>query len=378
MKKILHIISSLQYGGTEEFITNNYKYMDKEKYCFEVYVSQKRKSDFISSKRLEEFEAMGIIVNFGNDLESKINYMRGLSKYFKVNGPFDVVHSHMNIANSWVLFVAFLSGVKLRISHSHATSGLQTNNLIKQAYFELLRFMIISFSNKMLACSRQAGNYLYGENIYKNKGIFLENGIDLEKYQIVEKNKINIIKKEFNIPSEGLIFGNITRFDRNKNPSFTIDVFQEILKLNPNCTLVLGGPDGGELKSTLAKVESLNIQNKVIYVGIRKDVEVFLSFFDAYIFPSYSEGLGIVALESQAAGVPCFMSDRITKEVDMGLGLVTFIDRKESAIYWAKHILNYIQEEKTNHNVITERFQRLGYTSLASAKKLEALYDEKK
>ena len=99
------------------------------------------------------------------------------------------------------------------------------------------------------------------------------------------------------------------------------------------------------MKSELIHLANqLGIHEQIIFVGVRKEIPEIMRLFDVFLFPSKKEGLGIVAIEAQASGLNCIVSDSIPKQCDMELGLIY---RKPLVIQeWINSILT-IKKEKT-------------------------------
>lgn len=132
------------------------------------------------------------------------------------------------------------------------------------------------------------------------------------------------LKKEFNIKENEIILGNVGSFSENKNQSFLIKSLYELHKNNKNYRLILVGD--GEMRKKLKKeVVILGLQEYVLFTGVRSDIPEIMHLFDIFLFPSIHEGLGIVAIEAQASGVPCIISDSVPHEVELGVGLVKFL-----------------------------------------------------
>ena len=134
------------------------------------------------------------------------------------------------------------------------------------------------------------------------------------------------------------IWGNITRFDDNKNQLFVLDVFKSFLRFNNKAILVLGGYDAGLRQQVVDRAKRLEIDAKVLFLGVQKNIEKWLNLFNVFIFPSKSEGFGIALLEAEAAGCKCFASTNVPKMTDIGLGMVEYIDLQTKSIEWAKKI----------------------------------------
>ena len=366
MTKVLHIVGCIEKGGTEAFIMNNYRKLYELGYIFDFYVVN---PDSIHAY-VDEIKKMGGFIYKGNTFKHKLKSLIELIKILKDN-EYNVIHCNINEGNVLPLLAAKICKVPIRISHSHNTFGKRKGISHLKDIIDV--FIIKRCGNKFLACSNEAGDYLYGKSFFKKNGIIIKNGIDVKKYTNVCSKSVESLKSELNIKNDELIVGNISRFDSQKNPLFVVDVFNELLKLEPSCILLMGGVDGGLLEKTKNKVRKYNIENKVRFIGVRTDMEVCLNLIDYFLFPSLFEGLGIVLLEAQASGCACFVSDVIPHEVDMGLNLIKFISLDETPENWAKAIID--NEKKCNNNLIIKLFKENGYDIESSSVNLAEIYN---
>ena len=182
--------------------------------------------------------------------------------------------------------------------------------------------------------------------MHNNKNFFiLNNAIDTEKYICNDciKNKKD---KELCIDESQIVLGNVGRFYHQKNHQFIIDVFYEYKKRVPSAVLILVG-DGDLKNEILEKTNKMNIDDSVIFTGVRSDIPELLNAFDLFIMPSFYEGLPVSAIEAQASGLKCLLSDTITKEVDI-TGNVEFMSLKKSPKEWAEKIVLMLPYERKN------------------------------
>ena len=288
---------------------------------------------------------------------------------------YDVVHSHMNIDNAWALLAAKLAGVPIRVSHSHDTTG-KGGSFAKRAFHALETQLLKRCATEYLACSKLAGDYLYGERSFALRGRVIRNGITPERFVSVPEQDVSALRREFDLPDScGLVVGNITRFEPKKNQLFLVSVFREILRRRPDAVLLLGGPDGGMLAQTQQAAAEAGISDRVRWIGARQDIPACLKLIDLYLFPSRYEGLGIVLLEAQASGCRCAVSDVIPGEVDVGLGLISFHDLRAPAAQWAEEILSALPSgERPNPAQVLKAFQDTGFDAQLSMQTLLAIY----
>lgn len=367
MRRILQVVSSLELGGTEAFIMNHYRNIDRNEYYFDFLVLCANSSPYEA-----EIKQLGGNVYYMSLRLSMVYYFSIkaiICKFLKENGPYDVVHSHINNANSFVMSAAASVNIPVRVSHSHNT-GIFNCNILQKAIRSIQRTLIKKYSTVFCACGQQAGIDLYGDDV---SFIVLKNGIDVKRYTSVPFTDVVLKKKELNISDNSIVYGNISRFDYQKNIPFVVKIFNEIQKKQNNSVLVIGGQDAEEKDMVLQLIDIYGIRDKVIILGKRTDMPILLNLFDVLLFPSRYEGLSILGLEAQAAGTPILASTSVPKEIDMGLGLVTFIDLKESPQKWADIVLHSAIKKIS----IEERikcFARNGYEVNDSVKKLELIY----
>lgn len=334
MKRILQVVSCLELGGTEAFIMNNYRRLDKEKYQFDFLVFIQRDYPY-----LPEIKSLGGRVFFcGLPAMNRYHeFEKTVIDTIKKNGPYIAVHSHVNMQNGLVLKAAKKAGVKKRISHSHDTSGKGARgiNRIVEKYKE---YLIKHNTTHYLACSSNAGKYLYGEAFFKERGRVIPNGIDLTSFISKSQDRIRLYQ-ELNITETAYpVVGNITRFEAKKNPKFTVAVFKEFLKEYPKAILLLGGPDGGQLQEVKQLVDEFGISSSVRFIGKRTDIAECLKLIDIYLFPSLYEGLPIAFLEAQAAGCLCVTATTVSADSTMIDESVLRLKLEDGSEYWSKKI----------------------------------------
>ncbi|HHX70561.1 MAG TPA: glycosyltransferase family 1 protein [Gallicola sp.] len=197
----------------------------------------------------------------------------------------------------------------------------------------ILKKIVTNNSNILLSCSEKAGEFLFGS---KNFTI-VPNPIETNRFLRVSSIKVQQLKSDLGISEEIFVIGHVGRFSAEKNHAFILKIAKKLTKLQVNFKVIFVGD--GELKLSV-KDEAINlgIQDKIIFAGKRTNVEEFYNLFDVLLFPSLHEGFGNVAVEGQVSGKKVIASTGVSEEVDLGLGLIKFIDvRKFDA--WVKEIL---------------------------------------
>jgi glycosyltransferase involved in cell wall biosynthesis len=244
--------------------------------------------------------------------------------------------------NTWAGFfipIAKKNNIPIRIAHSHiADYKVTLKNLPKFLIKKYHSFFINNNTTHFFACSKQAGEWLFGKRIADTKLKIIRNAIKTEKFKYNKKLALNK-RKQLDIDSSAFVIGHVGRFTYQKNHEFLIDIFKEISIQDPSAILILVG--AGELEDEIKrKVKKINLQDKVKFLGLRNDVNELMMMFDIFLFPSRYEGFGIVALESQAAGAKTIISDEVPEEINI-TDLVKRISLDEPTKHWADIVLKF-------------------------------------
>lgn len=358
MVRILQIVPNMQAGGLETFIMNVYRNIDRSKVQFDFLVNYKEKKFYD-----DEIEKLGgKIYRFSlrND-NNIIKYIKDLDKFFKEHKEYKVIHCHMASIGFIIFWIAKKNGVKIRIAHSHNTN---TENTLKGHLKRILIKPYKNLSTENFACSKEAGKFLF-----KNKKFeVIPNSIELEKFKYNEEYRKEI-RNELSLQEDNLVYGHVGRFCKQKNHRFLIEIFESIVNKNPKARLVLVGT--GELGNEIKQlVKNKKIDDKVIFLGNRSDVNKIYSAIDCFIFPSKFEGLGIVLVEAQTAGLKCICSDIIPEEAKI-CDLYCQKSLKSSADEWAFEAMNL---SKIDRKKYYEYAKKSNYDIKKLAKNLEFKY----
>ena len=268
--------------GVESVVMNYYRNIDKSKVQFH-FICDEDSTDI----PYEEIEKLGGKVIIVPPYQKLFKYQKELYKVFKENG-YKIVHSHINALSVFPLRIAKKAGVPIRIAHSHSTSNKKEwkKNIVKN----ILRPFSKVYANHFFACTKHAGEWLFGKKIIERKELnVINNAIDLKKFEFNEKTREDL-REEFGIKEDTIVIGHIGRFMKQKNHDFLIDVFNELIKKNENSILMLIG-QGPLLNDMKQKVRDLKIEDKVKFIGQVTDVEKYYNIMDIFLFPSIYEGL---------------------------------------------------------------------------------------
>lgn len=357
--RVLHVVVNMNRGGAETLLMNLYRNLDRSKIQFDFLTCKKGIFD-------EEIVALGgrvhripYITNVGHT-----GYMKALDKFFSSYQEYKIVHSHMDKMSGFVLRSAKKAGILIRIAHSHNTRS--EGGLAAKAYKWYAGKSILTCATHLLACSNAAARWLFAEEA--NAAKILKNGIECDKFVFSPEIRWQV-RQELQLHQDTFVVGHVGRFAHQKNHSFLVDIFVQLIKYKPNSVLLLVG-DGPLRLELEKKIRGLNLQNNIMFLGVRSDIERILQAFDVFVFPSYHEGLPVTLIEAQGAGLPCIISDAITKEVDLNTGLTDFQSINSFPAVWAKKILKVNNRMKNAQELVKKR----GYDITESAMWIENFY----
>lgn len=359
MIRVLHMLGSLNFGGSQTMLLNIYRSMDREQVQFDIIIDHK--DDLLLAP---EFEKLGsrifVLPAFTG---SNIREVRSAwSLFFKEHSEYKILHSHVRSYASIYLPIAKRNGLKT-IIHSHNTSN---GTGMKSAVKKIMQFPLRYQADYLMACSREAGKWLFGTKACeKTNYIFLPNAIDIERFRFAEAVRV-AYRKELGVEDK-LVLGHVGRFHEAKNHMFLLDIFANLCVQRSDAVLLLVG-DGELREKILLKIHDLKLDGRVILTGNRNDVPQLMQAMDVFVFPSLWEGLPVAVVEAQAAGLPCFISDNISNDVAIS-SLVKQLPSDDLSLW-----VNAILEKEIKREEVLESIKAAGFDIKNSAKMLEKFY----
>ncbi|CAM4112225.1 glycosyltransferase family 1 protein [Paenibacillus alkaliterrae] len=342
-------------------LMNYYRQMDRSKIQFDFIVHRHEEGHYD-----QEIAALGGNIYRMPQIRpgNYFPYFRMLDQFFRDYPHYQVVHAHINENSSFVLKAAKKAGVPCRITHSHLSDlGID----VKLPFRLYARLAMKDNPSSYFACSKKAGKWLFGKRLSDSgKVIVLNNAVDVKQFSFNPGIR-DQIRAELQA-GDRFVIGHIGRFNEQKNHDFLIDIFKALHDKEPQSMLVLAGE--GHLRPMIEKkIERLGLSGHVKFLGVRNDISDLLQGMDIFLFPSLFEGLPVVLVEAQAAGLRCVVSDTITSESDV-TGRLQFIGLKESAGYWAEQIAATSRE----HADTSDSLRSNGYDTTTMAKWLSDYY----
>lgn len=371
--RVLHVVKQLNPGGVETWLLNLIRVLDRTELEVDVAVTSQEPG------LLEDaFRAEGVRIHRLGSPRNFPAFYRAFKLANKAYGPYDVLHSHLHYFSGVILLLGAIEGIRCRISHSHTdTRESDGKTLGRRLYTQLMKFLIMATGTSHLAVGSEAAEALYGEDWREKRSIRISRcGIDVSRFIPKADNREvgRRLRSEFGISGQSLIVGTVGRLVKEKNQLFLIEVFKELLKLREDAHLVIAG-DGPLRELLTARASLLGVADRVVILGNRQDVpELLTSLFDIFLLPSRVEGLPLAALEAQAAGLPCMLSSRITKEAIVVDENVRTIELTAGPNAWASELVSFLERPRLSREEALRKMLESQFAINVNARELQEIY----
>ena len=363
--RVLQVFGWMERGGAESMIMEIYRHIDRSKVQFDFVVHTTKECAYDSEIRSLGGRIFSVPSFSGKNFFA---YKKAWKRLLSEHDEWNIIHSHIRSTATIFLPIANRLG-KYTIIHSHNTSS---GSGIKACIKSILQSRLKYIANYYLACSEVAGKWLFGEEVTNSENYaVIHNAIDTNDFCYNEATREKV-RQDYNF-GEKLVIGNVGSFKDQKNHAFLLDIFYELSLLRPDAVLLLVG-DGKLREKLVKKAAYLGITEKVIFAGVRSDVNELIQAMDLFVFPSKYEGLPVTLIEAQVSGIPIIMSDSISSEAVITSNLVSTQSLKNSPKQWAEHVLSRTDEIRTARS---DEVINSGYDICSTSKWLENFYLER-
>ncbi len=270
---------------------------------------------FERHENIDELASLGCSVHYVGRKGSKALkqfYAYSNVKRLVRSGGYTVVHVHSDVANKLLVsaLAARAAGCRKIFLHSHATGVDGNRRLLKRIFHYACRPFLKYVGTDFLTCSDLAARWMF-PNVKVDDVKMVKNGVDLEKFRFSESVRADV-RRRLGIENR-FVIGHVGRFAYQKNHDYLIDLYRELHERDKSATLLLVG-EGALMESAEAKVQELGLAESVIFYGASNNVSELFMAMDVFVLPSHFEGLPIVGVEAQAAGLPCLLADTISRD----------------------------------------------------------------
>ena len=359
MIRVLQSVNIMDRAGLETMLMNYYRNIDRNIIQFDFLTHRPQRGAYD-----EEIKSMGGKVFYAPRLypQHLPQYYKYMKAFYKEHPEYQIIHSHIDSMSYFPLKAAKKNGIPIRIAHSHS-SKLDRDLKLPIKYYALKS--IHRVANRECACGELAGNFMFPKSSFK----IIHNAIDLDKFAYNEIKRTEI-RKKLNCENK-FVMGHVGRFCYVKNQSFLIELLEEIKKKRTDSMLILvgKGPDEEKLRQ---QIKNKGLEDYVIFLIDRSDVDMLYQAFDVFVMPSQFEGLPVVGVEAQANGLPMIVSDKVSSEIKLTSSVVQLsLDTGEKT--WTDRILNLGADRNMNAQA---ELRAAGYDIKIEARKLQEWYIE--
>lgn len=353
--RILCVFSRLDRGGAESMCMNLYRHMDRTRVQFDFV---KHTPDIGVFE--EEILALGGMIYEAPKyrVHNHVQYCRWWKKHLSKHPEHRIIHGHYFTISPIYFEIVREYGCKT-IAHSHCTPP-QSIYWYTKIKLQILK-KIEAYADYCFACGHDAGKWLFPHKEFT----VLNNAVDTDRFAFNQLSREHL-RTEFGLENAFLV-GTIGRITPQKNPDGMVEIVKSICTKRDDARFLWVGT--GELENEAkAQVRAEGLEEKVIFTGVRSDIPEILSAIDAFILPSIFEGLPVVLVEAQAAGLTCFCSEAVTEEADI-TGLCHFLPLGQPDL-WAEKILSADLTRKDTRQAICDA----GYDIHTTAQWLQDFY----
>lgn len=329
--RVLHVVGGMGRGGIETWLMHVLRRLDRERFQMDFLVHTAAPCAYD-----DEVRTLGGRILTCLHPGRPWSYAKSFRRILKGYGPYDVVHSHVHHYSGYTLRLAHREGIPVRIAHSHndASPADCSPNPLRRVYLSTTKRWIRRYATIGLAASGKAAEALFGPGWQSDSWCrLLYYGIDLDPFR---EGRDQSLRAALRLAPDAFVIGHVGRFAEQKNHGFLLKIFRSVADTNSSARLLLIG-DGPLRPAIERQAAEMGLAGRVMFMGLRADVpSLLLGAVDVFVMPSLYEGLGMVCLEAQAAGLPCVLADSIPDEADVVPDLVTRLPLSQPASAWAR------------------------------------------
>ncbi|NLX95775.1 MAG: glycosyltransferase family 1 protein [Rhodopirellula sp.] len=337
--RVAQVLAGMAPGGIETWLVRVLRHIDRQRFQID-FITHPDGPCFYD----EEVLLLGSRIIRCPSAKRAWAYGRALSRTFRREGGYDVVHSHLHHYSGFVLRIAARAGVPVRIAHCHSdTSAAQAGaGFLRRLYLNRTKRWIDRYATLGLSVSPAAGAALFSTWNVDPRWRVLYCGIETDAFHAtVDKQAF---RRNLGLPPDALVIGHVGTFREPKNHVFLVEVAAAVMAREPRAHLLLVS-DGPLRPAIESKVRQLGIADRTVFAGqVASTVSFLRGAMDVFVFPSLWEGLPLSVVEAQAAGLPCVISDVVTPDVIVAKAMVERLRLTAPVEQWAQAVLRLLTQ----------------------------------
>jgi glycosyltransferase involved in cell wall biosynthesis len=378
--RVLQVFHVLSVGGAEKWLVSLLEWFASNeqklpvRLRFDVCLTGGKPSVF--DERVMELGARLHYLRFSrHNLASFAHSFRALL----AANSYDAIHDHADFAGGLHFLLAMGVLPRIRIIHVHNPVAPIDLTVGQHLVRSLGQYGVKRLASAVAGTSRvaleEAGYPL--ESNGRQVRIALHCGFDTQRFALSQSAERESLRQEFGWHSATrilLFVGRLESTFNQKNPEFALNVVKACIDADPTiCALFIGA--GGEMQASLSeRVAAWGLRERILFLGIRHDVPRKMSGADLLLFPSVAEGLGMVAVEAQAAGLRVLASTSTPRECAVAPGMVMFRSLEDSPADWATSALRILDMPRPDPQEARFLVEESPFAIANSARTLLQLY----
>lgn len=386
--RVLHVISNFGIGGAEVWLIALLRYYKEhaEELGIEVQTDVFL-SNGVRDRLDEEAENLGANLFYARYSRKTLPHFIKAWRRTLREGDYDALHDHQEFSAGWHFL--FGSGLlpRVRIAHLHNPMSHQesySSGWLRRTTLAIGNRLIASRATHLLSTSRQLITEQGFDDLPAARNLTrkaLHCGFDPKRFLGDRKEARAEVLEEFMLPADTKLMLFVGRLDssmdelRNqKNPTFCLEVARECAGRDPKFYCLLAGGGDAMRERLAARVARWGLSDRIRLLGARSDVPRLMHAADLLFFPSIAEGLGMVAVEAQAAGLPVLASDAVPRECAVVPGMVDFLPLSSGPLHWAERVFSLMQASKPDRRAAYEAVDNSPFSIRKSAMALLEIY----
>lgn len=355
-------------GGVENFLMTYLGRTDKSRVRFD-FLTRYEDAAYPAQRR-----DIGRTFRIPLRSEDPIRFYRELRTFFEHHAKeYDVFWDNECMFNDLTpLKLAAEYEIPVRIAHSHNPQNVDPTpaGRARELLHRGQRRLLSRYATVLWACSEASAKWACpAMNL---PFTIIPHAVDVQDFRYREDVRCEV-REHYGL-TDCLVVGCVGRLQYQKNHPFLLEAFARLHQREPRARLVLVG-DGPDLLKLEAKAVTLGISEAVLFLGHRDDVPRLLQAFDLFVMPSRAEGLGMAAVEAQAAGLPCILSSAFPENAAITQD-VTFLPPDDPDV-WAERMLDTLEGlDGRLRPDTTQALARAGYELTAAAERLTQRFEQ--
>ena len=386
--RVLQVISNFGIGGAEVWIIALLRYF--KEHADELGIQVQTDVFLTNGTRDQlddEAESLGARLIYARFSRKTLPSFIVKWRRTLAEGNYVAIHDHQEFMAGWHFLLGAGILPPVRIVHLHNSMSHQrsySTGFLRRQTIRLGNRLIAGNATHLLSTSRQLiteqgfDDLLTARNLPK---LAVHCGFDPRRFGGNRASAREENGAEFNLQPDAKVMLFVGRLDSHtdealneKNPSFCLDVAKACAARDPDFVCLMAGGGDGARQMFQERVQGWGLSDRIRLLGARSDIPRLMLGADVLLFPSLAEGLGMVAVEAQAAGLPVIASDAVPRECMVVGGLVDFLPLSDGPGRWAGMVLEKLANCKPDHQKANQMVLASPFFIGNSAKNLIALY----